>query len=62
MFDIKFLYDTRFTFGPLTLVAGEDRNLKMLPQSQQRSASRQYMDKFHIFWPSHLQQVVPDQV
>jgi hypothetical protein len=31
MFDIKFPYDTRFTFGSLTFAAGEDGNLKMLP-------------------------------
>jgi hypothetical protein len=31
MFDVKFSYNTQFTFGSLTFVAGEDRNLKMLP-------------------------------
>jgi hypothetical protein len=30
MFDIKFPYDTRFTFGSLTFAAEEDENLKML--------------------------------
>jgi hypothetical protein len=30
------------------------------PQGQHQSASRRYMDKLHIFWLSHLHQVVPD--
>jgi hypothetical protein len=30
-FDIKFPLGTQFTFGSLTFVAGEDRDLKMLP-------------------------------
>jgi hypothetical protein len=30
-FDIKFPCDTQLTFGSLTFVAGEDRDLKMLP-------------------------------
>jgi hypothetical protein len=29
-FNIKFPYDTQFTFGSLTFVTGEDRNLKLL--------------------------------
>jgi hypothetical protein len=31
MFDVKFPYDTQFTFGSLPFAAGEDGNLKMLP-------------------------------
>jgi hypothetical protein len=31
IFDVKFPYDTRFTFGSLTFTVGEDENLKMLP-------------------------------
>jgi hypothetical protein len=30
-FDVKFPYDTQFTFGSLTFTAGEDGNLMMLP-------------------------------
>jgi hypothetical protein len=30
-FDVKFPYDTQFTFGSLTFAIGEDENLKMLP-------------------------------
>jgi hypothetical protein len=29
--DMKFPFDTQFTFGSLTFVAGEDGDLKMLP-------------------------------
>jgi hypothetical protein len=32
------------------------------PNGQHQSASRQYMDKFHIFQPAHLHQAVPAQV
>jgi hypothetical protein len=31
IFNVKFPYDTQFTFGSLTFTVGEDRNLKMLP-------------------------------
>jgi hypothetical protein len=62
MFDVKFPYDTQFTFGSLTFAAGEDENLMMLPQGQHQSASRRYLDKLHIFWPSHLHQAMPAQV
>jgi hypothetical protein len=30
-FDVKFSYDTQFTFRSLTFPVGEDENLKMLP-------------------------------
>jgi hypothetical protein len=30
-FDVKFPLGTQFSFGSLTLVAGEDGDLKMLP-------------------------------
>jgi hypothetical protein len=30
-FDVKFPYDTQFTFGSLTFSVGENGNLKMLP-------------------------------
>jgi hypothetical protein len=33
----------------LMFAAGEDGNLKMLPQDQHQSASRRYMDKLHVF-------------
>jgi hypothetical protein len=29
MFDVKFTYDTQFTFGALIFAVGEDKNLKM---------------------------------
>jgi hypothetical protein len=31
MFNVKFSYDTQFTFGSLMFAAEEDENLKMLP-------------------------------
>jgi hypothetical protein len=58
MFDVKFLYDTQFTFGPLTFATGEDGNLKMLLQGQHHSTSHRYMDKLHVFQSSHLHQAV----
>jgi hypothetical protein len=61
-FDVKFPCDNQFTFGSLVFTAGEDGNLKMLPQGQHQSASRRYMDKLHIFQPYHLQQAVSAQV
>jgi hypothetical protein len=61
-FNVKFPYDTRFTFRSLTFAVVEDENLEMLPQGQHQSASHWYMDKLHIFRPSHLQQVVSTQV
>jgi hypothetical protein len=36
-FDMKFSRGTQFTFGSLTFVAGEDGDLKMLPQGQRQS-------------------------
>jgi hypothetical protein len=53
-FNVKFSYNTQFTFESLTFTAGKDENLNLLTQSQHQSASHRYMDKLHIFWPSHL--------
>jgi hypothetical protein len=36
-FDVKFPRGTQFTFESLTFVAGEDGDLKMLPQGQRQS-------------------------
>jgi hypothetical protein len=48
-FNVKFPYGTQFTFGSLTFVAGEDRNLKMLPLGSAPERSCRYMDKLHVF-------------
>jgi hypothetical protein len=53
MFDVKFSRGTQFTFGSLTFAAGEDRDLKMLPQGQHQST---------WLWLYHLRQAVPVQV
>jgi hypothetical protein len=52
-FNLKFPLGTQFTFGSLTFVAGEDEDLKMLPQGQRQSIMLLLL---------HLHRVVPAQV
>jgi hypothetical protein len=49
---MKFPPGTQFTFGSLTFAAGEDKDLKMLPQGQRQSI---LLLRLHLHQAVHAQ-------